>query len=513
MTEHTTQSNTAGSGRASLLTRVRLGVRARLRQLKPARLGLLGFLSVPGYAVESLAFLKLFGIFYLFFLWLFVEPLVDWLLRRGTDETEPTDWLQMGNWREFAVGLCMLPITFLNPLVVVQDVFQMLGGFVAYARHRGSVPDADSYDQQVSYRLPFDGTWTVVNGSHEREHSHSWVYVNQRYAYDFVKTDEDGRSRPEGTSPAVDNYYCYDEPVLAPADGVVVDAWDATLEASRGGGFSHPLKRDIRGSYVVIKHADDEYSNLVHLTPGSVEVEPGDRVTRGERIGRCGHSGNSSEPHLHFQVQDHPVFEMAASLPVQFDDVHVERVDGDDETGERDTECQHGRSYISAGQRVTHAGREDDGTDDGQTTQSIDDGPDQSVVETPVADSGWGATLRRMASSVAAGAVVLFVGDGFTSWEPLAALLAGGAVLALAYSAIRARGESYRTRPGALGTPLGLALTAAVVSLPHVAGTGLAFGLGTVASVFFLCGFTSYVLLSEYDRRRLRGTVTSTASQ
>jgi hypothetical protein len=511
MTEHTTQSNAPASERASLVTRARLGIRARLRRLKPARLGLLGLLSVPGYAVESLALLKIFGIFYLFFLWVFVGPLVDWLLRRGTDETEPTDWLEMGGWREFAVGLAMLPVTFLNPLVVVQDVFQMLGGFVAYARHRGAVPDADSYDQQVSYRLPFDGPWSVVNGSHEREHSHSWVYVNQRYAYDFVQTDDEGRTRPEDTSAAVDNYYCYDEPVLAPADGVVVDAWDAASEAARGGGFSHPLKRDIRGSYVVIKHADDEYSNLFHLRPGSVEVEPGDRVARGERLGRCGHSGNSSEPHLHFQVQDHPGFEMAASLPVQFDDVVIEHpAVGEAGSGEGTTERQHDRSHISAGQRVTHVESGKSTGRPGSEPGLVDESPAQPVVETPAADSGLVPTLRRTALGVAAGAVVLFVGSSFTSWAPLAALLAGGAALGLVYSVVRARAETYRTRPGALGVPLGLALAGAAVSLSTIAGTG--FGPGTLAGVLFVCGFASFVICSEYDRRRLRGTFSPVAS-
>jgi murein DD-endopeptidase MepM/ murein hydrolase activator NlpD len=103
---------------------------------------------------------------------------------------------------------------------------QLLGSLVAIGRHRGSLPDPETYDQSTSYRLPVEGTWTVVNGSPIKEYSHSWFPATQRYAYDFVITDEEGRSRPAGTDTSIENYYCYDQPVLAPADGVVVDVHD-----------------------------------------------------------------------------------------------------------------------------------------------------------------------------------------------------------------------------------------------------------------------------------------------
>jgi len=181
----------------------------------------------------------------------------------------------MGSWREYAAWFLTMPLAFLNPLVLAQDLSQWLGTAVAFVRHRGTFPAVESYDQQVSYRLPFDGTWTVVNGSYDHDYSHSWFPVTQRYAYDFVITDADGRTSPAGSGSAVDSYYCYDEPILAPADGVVVDVFDTDVESPRGGGLSHPLKRDIRGSYVVIQHAPDEYSCLAHLVPGSVAVSPG----------------------------------------------------------------------------------------------------------------------------------------------------------------------------------------------------------------------------------------------
>jgi len=507
-------------------------LRDRLQGFNPVMLGLLGLLSLPAELFDSLGFLRIFGIFYLFFLWIFVGPLVDMVLARRTDEeTEPTDWLQVGSLREFAVGYLMIPLTLLNPLVFAQDIIQGLGGLVTFVRYRGSLPDAESYDQQVDYRLPVEGTWTVVNGSPEREYSHSWIYPNQRYAYDLLITDDAGRSRPEGAGPATEGYYCHDQPVLAPADGVVVDTLDAVLESDRAGGFSHPLKRSIPGGHVVIRHADSEYSFLAHLRPGSITVEPGDRVARGQQVGRCGHSGNSSEPHLHFQVQDRPNFVTAASLPVQFDDVTVESPgvthdpdivpgqgawhpgsDSDPESTPEDVsdgsgsapETHHDRTYVIEGQRVTHAANDERNGSAGQTT-------DSPLPELPVRSTERQVTglLRRSAYGLAVAGVITFLARAVTS--PANITLSGFAVAAVLGSAALVgllfyygfdllRGDRFQTRSGSVGTSLGLGLAAVV--LAGVAQSG-AVSVGALVGILLLAGLSGYYLVSEYGTRRL----------
>jgi len=516
MTETASSTDETEPGTPSVATRLR----ALLRRIDPTRLGLLGLLSLPGRFVDSLAFLKVFGVFFLFFLWVFVGPIVDAVLARGAEaETEPTDWIDIGTWRTYAVAYLMIPLTLLNPLVMVQDLLQAFGGVVAFVRHGGSLPDAEGNEQQVSYRLPFEGTWTVVNGSPEREYSHSWIYPNQRYAYDFLITDEDGRSRPEGASTAVENYYCYEEPVLAPADGVVVDTFDAVLEASRGGGFSHPLKRSIPGGHVVIRHAESEYSFLAHLAPGSVTVDPGDRISRGEQVGRCGHSGNSSEPHLHFQIQDRPDFATAASLPVRFDDVTLESpgVSHDDglvpgydvwhsgATATADTggspDGSHDRTFVIAGQRVTHAGESEVDRSGSVSTEA-----DVFTTEPGVVSAGRRATatLARAGFGLAVGGVVAYVATIFVAPLTVALLLGGvgGTDLAARFGLPVLRGGGQATRTGWLGTPLGLWTAAAAVALQGQGTLGV--GLTTVAGVLVLVGFLGYVAVVEYDRLRLR---------
>lgn len=60
------------------------------------------------------------------------------------------------------------------------------------------------------------------------------------------------------------------------------------------------------GYQVVIKHADGRYSQYAHLS--AISVKDGQKVVSGQRIGRSGSTGNSSGPHLHFEVRTGPEF-------------------------------------------------------------------------------------------------------------------------------------------------------------------------------------------------------------
>ncbi|MGW6642427.1 transglycosylase family protein [Streptomyces iakyrus] len=63
------------------------------------------------------------------------------------------------------------------------------------------------------------------------------------------------------------------------------------------------------GSYgyqVVVRHADGRYSQYAHLS--AISVRDGQSVSAGQRIGRSGSTGNSSGPHLHFEVRTGPGF-------------------------------------------------------------------------------------------------------------------------------------------------------------------------------------------------------------
>jgi hypothetical protein len=311
----------------------------RERLPDPVSVSVLGLVSVPGYIVPALADLRVFALFFLFGFWPFVRMALP-----GHREN-PTAWVRAGGRpRQFL--LSSLVVGF-NPFVLWQGLRQLSGQVAILVRYRGRLPTPESFESPVSYRLPVDGEWTVVNGSHEREHSHSWGILTQRYAYDLLVTDDEGRTHAgDGTDP--ETFHCFDLSVVAPADGVVVAASDSHPDHDRIGWVDLD-QRSIIGNYVTIRHAPDEYSVLAHLKRGSVVVSEGDRVVAGQAIGRCGHSGNSTEPHLHFHLQDRADFFTAMGLPIRFDRVAAA-------TGPDGAFQAYDRVAVTAGQRVKHAG-------------------------------------------------------------------------------------------------------------------------------------------------------------
>ncbi len=150
---------------------------------------------------------------------------------------------------------------------------------------------------ETPVRLPFFGEWIVTQG-----HSGPYTHRNDwKYAWDFEMVDEDGKTfRNQGDYP--EDYYCFNKPVTAPADGVVEEVIDDIDDNIIG---KTNLEQNW-GNTVIIKHADDFYSKMSHLRKQSVKVRRGDRVRQGDQVGLCGNSGNSPYPHLHFQLQSTP---------------------------------------------------------------------------------------------------------------------------------------------------------------------------------------------------------------
>lgn len=74
----------------------------------------------------------------------------------------------------------------------------------------------------------------------------------------------------------------------------------------------------VLGNYIVIKHAENEYSLIAHLQQYSIIVNEGQNVKYGDIIGKVGNSGNSTEPHIHFQVMNDKNIEACTSLKIRF---------------------------------------------------------------------------------------------------------------------------------------------------------------------------------------------------
>lgn len=168
------------------------------------------------------------------------------------------------------------------------------------------------YRTRTALRLPFLGEWTVYWGGRTVEENYHVASVNQRFAYDFVVTVDGRRHDGEGT--ANEDYHCFGRPVVAPAPGVVTAVEQEVADNQPGVlDTSRPP-----GNHVVLDHGNGEHSILAHLRQGSVIPDVGEEVATGDTIGQCGNSGNSSEPHLHYHLQDAPDPASGEGLPAQF---------------------------------------------------------------------------------------------------------------------------------------------------------------------------------------------------
>lgn len=183
-------------------------------------------------------------------------------------------------------------------------------------------PETDNQLTQNTYSMPISGEWFVFWGGANEFINYHYAYEHMRYAYDLVKVRDGVSFESEPTQK--ENFYAFNEEILAPADGKVIQLIDGLVDYTPG----EMDAVNAAGNYVVIEHANKEYSLLAHLKMGSIQVEIGELVKEGQCIGKCGNSGNTSEPHLHFQVMDSPDLNNAKSLRIQFKD-GVEPIQGD----------------------------------------------------------------------------------------------------------------------------------------------------------------------------------------
>jgi len=175
----------------------------------------------------------------------------------------------------------------------------------------------------VRYILPFRGTWKVGRGGITAATSHSWGLYTQRYAYDFFMADTDDKPN-KNTGNHLDDYYCFNQDVIAPADGTVMSVKNNIADYTGVGNLSVDWKsRDFRGNYIIINHTDNEYSFIAHFKHGSISIKKGDAVKQGQLIGKCGNSGHSTMPHIHFHLQNRKQFWIALGLPVLFSDIDI----------------------------------------------------------------------------------------------------------------------------------------------------------------------------------------------
>jgi Peptidase family M23 len=131
------------------------------------------------------------------------------------------------------------------------------------------------------------------------------LYNGQRFAIDWELLDAQGRIHT-GDPKVLQNYAIYGQPVYAVADATVIAAVDGMPDSPPGALPANIGIEQADGNHVVLDLGNGHYALYAHLAPNSVKVVQGQRVRQGDVLGLVGSSGNSSEPHLHFQVSDGP---------------------------------------------------------------------------------------------------------------------------------------------------------------------------------------------------------------
>jgi Peptidase family M23 len=175
------------------------------------------------------------------------------------------------------------------------------------------------------------GDWVAEGGPsnssyHRRARmvANGTVYFAQRFAIDYVKVSAAGLTYA-GDRKKNASYLCYGSDVIAVADGKVVATKNDVPE-----NVPDPTARAVEmtmdtagGNFVALDIGYHRYALYGHLIPGSLKVKVGDTVKRGQVLGQLGNSGNSTEPHLHFQIADAPSFLLANGLPYLYERVEV----------------------------------------------------------------------------------------------------------------------------------------------------------------------------------------------
>jgi hypothetical protein len=130
-------------------------------------------------------------------------------------------------------------------------------------------------------------------------------HAPERFAIDWVRVRENGRLY-DGPKDELSSYLYYGARIRAVADGLVVATRDDQPEQTPGQFPNGLALNDFGRNYVVLKIADGTYAYYAHLQKESegVRVEPGERVSKGQVVGKLGNTGNTDAPHLHFMLID-----------------------------------------------------------------------------------------------------------------------------------------------------------------------------------------------------------------
>ncbi len=139
----------------------------------------------------------------------------------------------------------------------------------------------------------------------------------QQYAYDILMV-ANGSSH-KGDAKKNESYFVFGKDVMAPCDAKVVKVTKGVIDNIPG----ELNPKQLTGNTIVLETSQQEYILFAHLKQNSILVKVGDEVKQGQVMAQCGNSGNSTEAHLHLQLQNVADFFQATGAKLYFDKIMV----------------------------------------------------------------------------------------------------------------------------------------------------------------------------------------------
>ncbi|VAX34984.1 hypothetical protein MNBD_UNCLBAC01-251 [hydrothermal vent metagenome] len=184
----------------------------------------------------------------------------------------------------------------------------------------------------IKIQSPVKGEWSFMNPPGHHPDAKDFVAVNDKGTpYDWFKI-----LRHLVYKLSVTETYAWEKEVFSPFEGVVLkventmpdrsglnlfrDLFKGLVLAPRNG------KSDIGyflGNYVVIESPEGILALFAHLRQGSIVVGEGDNIEGCELLGQVGNSGNTIQPHLHFQLMKERDLSQATPIPFVLESCQV----------------------------------------------------------------------------------------------------------------------------------------------------------------------------------------------
>jgi len=173
------------------------------------------------------------------------------------------------------------------------------------------VPEIENLMEPVVIQSPVKGSWSFMNPPGHHPDAKDFVAVNSKgLPYSSLNLALHIFYRLK-----VENTFAWEKEVFSPFNGTVVEVSNNMHDRNNLNLFRDIINGLVLaprcknkgidfflGNYIIIESAEGIFALLAHLKKGSVLVKEGQNVESGELIAQVGNSGNTIQPHLHFQL-------------------------------------------------------------------------------------------------------------------------------------------------------------------------------------------------------------------